>query len=156
MQKKFIPFVTVVTLLFIGLGIYVSASRSRTPMQMMGDAYATASSKTNAPVVATFKDKQITQSVVDYEKQNMAVMNGNTSVSDKQALDHLLQNIAMLDEAERMGLSVTQDEVDYELSGQRKNYDEYEEVREIVDSFCKSAGITTEEYYSMCLSASGS
>lgn len=131
MQKKFIPFVTVVTLLFIGLGIYVSASRSRTPMQMMGDAYATASSKTNAPVVATFKDKQITQSVVDYEKQNMAVMNGNTSVSDKQALDHLLQNIAMLDEAERMGLSVTQDEVDYELSGQRKttmNTKKYEKL----------------------------
>ena len=35
----------------------------------------------------------------------------------------------MLDEAEQRGLSVTQEEVDAEMAGQRKNYEEYEEVR---------------------------
>lgn len=149
MRKKLILLLAAVALLFIGLGIYVSASRSRTPMQMIGDAYATASSKTNDPVVATFKDKQITQSVVDYEKKNMAVMNGNTAVSDKQALNNLLRNIAMVDEAERLGLSVTQEEVDYEVYGQRKLYEDDEVVRKMVDDYCENAWITIEQHYAI-------
>lgn len=149
MQKRLIPIVTVVTLLFIGLGIYVSASRSRTPTQMMGAAYAAASSKINDPVVATFKDKQITQSAVDYEKRGMTVVEGKTAVTDEQAINKLLRNAVMLDEAARLGLSVTQEEIDYELSGQHKNYEEYEEVREIVNDFCENAGITLEQYYTL-------
>ena len=53
----------------------------------------------------------------------------------------------MLDEAERLGLSVTQEEVDAELAGQRKNYDEYDEVRKYVDDYCTEMGITTEQYF---------
>ena len=147
MQKKLIPIIIVIALVFIGLGIYVSASRNLTPTQIMGDAYAAASSNANDPVVATYKDEQITQSVVDYEKQNLTVMQGKTSVTDEQALNQLLQNLAMLDEAERLGLSVTQEEVEYELNGQRKIYEDNEGVREIVDDFCENAGITLEQYY---------
>ena len=87
MQKKLIPIIIVIALVFIGLGIYVSASRNLTPTQIMGDAYAAASSNANDPVVATYKDEQITQSVVDYEKQNLTVMQGKTSVTDEQALN---------------------------------------------------------------------
>ena len=54
---------------------------------------------------------------------------------------------AMLDEAEQRGLSVTQEEVDAELAGQRKNYEEYEEVRSYIDDYCTKMGITTEQYF---------
>lgn len=53
----------------------------------------------------------------------------------------------MLDEAERLGLSVTQTEVDAEFTAQRKNYEDFLEVRTYIDAYCKTAGITLEEYY---------
>ena len=53
----------------------------------------------------------------------------------------------LLDEAEQRGLSVTQEEVDAELAGQRKNYEEYEEVRSYIDDYCTKMGITTEQYF---------
>ena len=53
----------------------------------------------------------------------------------------------LLDEAEQRGLSVTQEEVDAELAGQRKNYEEYEEVRAYIDDYCTKMGITTEQYF---------
>ena len=53
----------------------------------------------------------------------------------------------MLDEAERLGLSVTQEEVDAEFAAQKKNYEDFLEVRTYIDEYCKSAGITLDGYY---------
>ena len=99
------------------------------------------------PVVATYKDTQILQSEVAYEKENQINVTGDKTVSDADALDQILLNLIMLDEAEQRGLSVTQEEVDAELAGQRKNYEEYEEVRAYIDDYCTKMGITTEQYF---------
>ena len=85
------------------------------------------------PVVATYKDTQILQSEVAYEKENQINVTGDKTVSDADALDQILLNLIMLDEAEQRGLSITQEEVDADLAGQRKNYEEYEEVRRYFD-----------------------
>jgi len=61
------------------------------------------------PVVATYKDTQILQSEVAYEKENQINVTGDKTVSDADALDQILLNLIMLDEAEQRGLSVTQD-----------------------------------------------
>ena len=99
------------------------------------------------PVVASYKDTQIHESLVAYEKQNQINVTGDKTVSDADALDQILLNLIMLDEAEQRGLSVTQEEVDAELAGQRKNYEEYEEVRSYIDDYCTKMGITTEQYF---------
>lgn len=85
------------------------------------------------PVVATYKDTQILQSEVAYEKENQINVTGDKTVSDADALEQILLNLIMLDEAEQRGLSVTQEEVDAEMAGQRKNYEEYEEVRSYIE-----------------------
>ena len=87
------------------------------------------------------------QSLVDYEKKNQSALSGGKEVRDRDAVDQLLVNLIMLDEAERLGLSVTQAEVDAEFAAQKKNYEEFPEVRAYIDEYCKSAGITLEEYY---------
>ena len=69
------------------------------------------------PVVASYKDTQIHKSLVAYEKQNQINVTGDKTVSDADALDHILLNLIMLDEAEQRSLSVTQEEVDAELAG---------------------------------------
>ena len=78
MRKKIIPIILAAALLLAGLGIYVSANRSRTQMQLMGQAYAEASGRTDDPVIAAFKGTEIRQSRIDYEKQIMTVMEGRT------------------------------------------------------------------------------
>lgn len=88
------------------------------------------------PIVASYKDTQIHESLVAYEKQNQINVTGDKTVSDADALDQILLNLIMLDEAEQRGLSVTQEEVDAELAGQRKNYEEYEEVRSYIEEWC--------------------
>lgn len=66
------------------------------------------------PIVASYKDTQIHESLVAYEKQNQINVTGDKTVSDADALDQILLNLIMLDEAEQRGLSVTQEEVDAE------------------------------------------
>lgn len=99
------------------------------------------------PVVARYRDTEIRQSLVDYEKKNQSALSGGKEVHDRDAVDQLLLNRIMLDEAERLGLSVTQAEVDAEFAAQKKNYEEFPEVRAYIDEYCKSAGITLDGYY---------
>ena len=135
MRKKIIPIILAAALLLAGLGIYVSANRNRTQMQLMGQAYAEASGRTDDPVIAAFKGTEIRQSRIDCEKQIMTVMEGRTTAGDAQALNRRLRNLAMLEEAERRGLTVTQEEVNYELNGQRQLYADEEGVREMLDDY---------------------
>ena len=99
------------------------------------------------PVVARYRDTELRQSLVDYEKKNLSALSGRKEVRDRDAVDQLLVNLIMLDEAERLGLSVTQAEVDAEFAAQKKNYEEFPEVRAYIDEYCKSAGITLDGYY---------
>ena len=99
------------------------------------------------PVVARYRDTELRQSLVDYEKKNLSALSGRKEVRDRDAVDQLLVNLIMLDEAERLGLSVTQTEVDAEFTAQRKNYEDFLEVRTYIDAYCKTAGITLEDYY---------
>ena len=64
MRKKFIPIILAAALLLAGLGIYVSANRSRTQMQLMGQAYAEASGRTDDPVIAAFKGRKESEFVI--------------------------------------------------------------------------------------------
>ena len=81
------------------------------------------------PVVARYRDTEIRQSLVDYEKKNQSALSGGKEVRERDAVDQLLLNRIMLDEAERLGLSVTQEEVDAEFAAQKKNYEDFLEVR---------------------------
>ena len=99
------------------------------------------------PVVARYRDTELRQSLVDYEKKNLSALSGGKEVRERDAVDQLLLNRIMLDEAERLGLSVTQEEVDAEFAAQKKNYEEFPEVREYIDDYCETAGITLDGYY---------
>ena len=73
------------------------------------------------PVVARYRDTELRQSLVDYEKKNLSALSGGKEVRDRDAVDQLLVNLIMLDEAERLGLSVTQAEVDAEFAEKAHN-----------------------------------
>lgn len=99
------------------------------------------------PVAATYGETQIRQSLVDYEKQNLQAMNGNQTVTDREAAEQLLLHLAMLDEAEQLGLSVTQEEVDAAFAVQKQNYETNDEVRQYIDDWCEQTGVTLDDYF---------
>ena len=99
------------------------------------------------PVVASYGETEIRRSLVDYEKQNQQALSGGKAVSDKEAVDQLLENLAMLDEAEHLELSVSQEEVDEAFTAQQQNYEAYEDARAVIDDWCEQAGVTTEGYF---------
>lgn len=99
------------------------------------------------PVAATYGETQIRQSLVDYEKQNLQAMNGNQTVTDREAAEQLLLHLAMLDEAEQLGLSVTQEEVDAAFAVQKQNYENSDEVRQYIDDWCEQTGVTIDDYF---------
>ena len=99
------------------------------------------------PVVASYGETEIRRSLVDYEKQNQQALSGGKAVSDQEAVDQLLENLAMLDEAEHLGLSVSQEEVDEAFAAQQQNYEEYDDVRTAVDAWCKQVGVAPDGYF---------
>ena len=56
---------------------------------------------TDDPVVASYKDTQIHESLVAYEKQNQINVTGDKTVSDADALDQILLNLIEYDEVDR-------------------------------------------------------
>ena len=99
------------------------------------------------PVVASYGETEIRRSLIDYEKQNQQALSGGKAVSDQEAVDQLLENLAMLDESEHLGLSVSQEEVDEAFAAQQQNYEEYEDVRTAVDAWCKQVGVAPDGYF---------
>ena len=100
------------------------------------------------PVLAKYKDTEITRSLVDHWKEVKHQFGGG-AVSDKDIVDEILVNTIMLDEAETRGLSVSQEEIDAMLQSQHDNYDTYEEIRAIIDDYCKDQGMTVEQYFAL-------
>lgn len=100
------------------------------------------------PVLAKYKDTEITRSLVDHWKEVKRQLGGG-AVSDKDMVDEILVNTIMLDEAESRGLSVSQEEIDAMLQSQHDNYENYEEIRTIIDDYCKEQNLTTEQYFSV-------
>lgn len=98
------------------------------------------------PVLAKYKDTEITRSLVDHWKEVKRQLGGG-AVSDKDMVDEILVNTIMLDEAESRGLSVSQEEIDAMLQSQHDNYDTFEEIRTIIDDYCKEQDMTTEQYF---------
>lgn len=147
-RKKVIVLLAAVVILAVS-GVSIYASQTPSTSHIMGNAFANANEQLSDPIIATYKDQEITQSLMEYEKQNMELIGGGSEVSDRDATNQLLMNLAMLDEAKSLGISVTNDEVNDALSAQHKNYDEIEEVREYIDDFCAAAGITIEQYFSI-------
>ena len=47
------------------------------------------------PVVARYRDTELRQSLVDYEKKNLSALSGGKEVRDRDAVDQLLVNLIM-------------------------------------------------------------
>ena len=73
------------------------------------------STNTQDAVLAKYKDTAITALTVEYQK-NMNIIRSeelaNKNQTDRDVIDNIIENLILLEEAERLGLAATEDEIE--------------------------------------------
>lgn len=120
-------------------GIYYNSIKER------GNVSANA----NVAVVAKYKDHNITSMVVEYQK-NMNVLRGSEAAkdydTDLEVINRIIENIIVTEEAARLGISATEEEIEAFVQSSIDAYS-LPEGKEMMDAYCEGAGITIEEYF---------
>lgn len=96
-------------------------------------------------VVAEYKGQPILASQLAQWRESYR-LTGAQPPSDQELLRQLVENLVLEEEATRRGLAATQDEIDDMVQSVKDSY-ELPDGKEILDNYCKNAGITIEEYF---------
>lgn len=96
-------------------------------------------------VVAEYKSQPILASQLAQWRESYR-LTGAQPPSDPELLRQLVENLVLEEEATRRGLAATQDEIDDMVQSVKDSYG-LPEGKEILDNYCKNAGITLEQYF---------
>ena len=96
-------------------------------------------------VVAEYKGQPILASQLAQWRESYR-LTGAQPPSDQELLRQLVENLVLEEEVKRRGLAATQDEIDDMVQSVKDSY-ELPEGKEILDNYCKNAGITLEQYF---------
>lgn len=96
-------------------------------------------------VVAEYKGQPILASQLAQWRASYR-LTGAQPPSDPELLRQLVENLVLEEEATRRGLAATQGELDDMVQSVKDSY-ELPKGKEILDNYCKNAGITLEQYF---------
>lgn len=101
-------------------------------------------------IVAAYHDNVITKSVIEHQRNMRSLLQDGSAdnLSDYQLVNLLVRNMMIQEEAERLGVSATQAEIDTFIEETKRTF-EYPEVEEAMDEYFRSAGITIDEYFKL-------
>lgn len=155
MMKKIVS-ICVVVIAIVVLGVMVSADSYKSLFEQAGEAYRewqssdngiSTHSNNNNDIVAIYKDNEITKARVEYEKEVTALFDpAGEPLDDESAIQRIITNIIITEEAERLGLTATQDEIDDMVNMTKEAY-ELPSGKEMLDEYFNAIGITSEEYF---------
>ena len=102
-------------------------------------------------VVAIYDGEEISQAAIEYQR-NMNIMRdaetASTYQTNQDIINNIVKNMMLLEEAERQGLTATQEEIDEMMDNAYMAY-EIPEGKAMIDAYCDGAGLTTDEYFSL-------
>lgn len=96
-------------------------------------------------VVAEYKGQAILASQLAQWRGSYQLM-GTQPPSDGEILRQMVEDMVLEEEANRRGLAATQEEIDDMVQSVKDSY-ELPDGKEILDNYCKNAGISIEEYF---------
>lgn len=99
-------------------------------------------------VVAMFGDTAVYRSALETQRMINKANGAAESTDDQALIDQILMSAIMVEEAERRGLTVTEEEIDELVEAGRQSY-EYPEGKEAMDAYCQGAGISIEDYFDL-------
>lgn len=156
MKKKAIVICAVLCVLGVGAGaVYAMANSKADNMFLAGQLFQ---SKREAQdpnrgeqVAATYHEHIITVETVEYQKEMNLLRSAEAAASyqtDRDVIDRIVESIILTEEAERLGLSATEEEIDEMVEDAREAY-ALPDGKELLDAYCEGAGITIEDYYDL-------
>lgn len=101
--------------------------------------------------LADYHGQVVYQTDVNYYKKINGFFSSDMTkvpLTEEETLDKILENMVLYDEAERLGLTATQSEIDEMVNNARLAYT-LPEGKEILDQYCEGAQITIDEYFEL-------
>ena len=153
MKKRYIIIAIVLVAMFMSIS---AAATNTNPLLEIGAYFRDFQNSKNLLIddgkenlAAEYHESKITKAELEFRKRIQGLLDGESSekLSDHQVIDVIVKGIMQVEEAERLGISATQAEIDSMMQEQKRNY-EIPEVKEYLDDHCKGAEITIEEYFS--------
>lgn len=95
-------------------------------------------------IAVEFRDISITTETVEYYMSTRPYITGQTQ-TEREIAQWLITNCLMLIEAEELGISATQEEIDDMVANTRRSY-EIPDGKQMIDEYLAGAGISFEEY----------
>ena len=114
-----------------------------------GKFFSQAENDSAKEIVATYKENFVPRADVDFHKNIDTISDDSKkkNESDIEIVNRILIGFILLEEAERLGLSATQEEIDEMGPAQKEAYGKDPDTKKLLDEFCEGAGITIEEYF---------
>jgi hypothetical protein len=145
-KKRTIIIVSICLLFVVCIAAYAFSEDSI--FEKLGQSYKVASNDGNQEVAAEYNGEKILMSTVTYEK-NTSFLRNETGragrANDREIVDRIIENMILFEEAEKLGLSATQIEIDDMVEMTKKAYD-LPEGKKMMDEFFTTAEITLDEY----------
>lgn len=134
------------------IGGTVSAVQGGNIFHLAGQLYASfqaqSSTAGSGDILAKYNGTPITSTVVEYHKR-MNIMRTEEAAdkynTDIEIVNIIIENMILLEEAERLGLSATDEEIESMIENTRRAYS-LPDGKAMIDEYLEGAGLTFEEY----------
>lgn len=99
-------------------------------------------------LLAEYHGEKVYQADVDAYSDTTRLLAGEDAglPTEREILTEFLQNMVLLEEAQRLGYAATQDEIDAMVEGAKQGY-ALPEGKALLDEYCEAAGMTMDEYF---------
>lgn len=138
-----------VCILSIGVGITHAAIQVN-KMTQAGQYYAEVHDKTESgekgKVLAVYNGHEVTAAVVEYQHKMNSLLFELRNETDLEVVNRIITGIMLAEEAERLGIAATQEEIDAFIENMHSAY-QHPDGKEMIDDYCEGAGLTVEEYF---------
>jgi hypothetical protein len=100
-------------------------------------------------IVAKYKENFVPRADIDFHKNMDTIFDDSQkkNESDIEIINRIISGFILLEEAENLGLSTTQAEIEEMVSGQKEAYEKYLDTRKMLDEYCNDAGISIEDHF---------
>lgn len=146
-----VAILTIVCVCVVSLGVGIAyATKNLTTVQQWGEYYAEVIDKVNSgnagKVLARYEDLEITEAEVEYQHRVTAMLYEPIYETDLETVNRIIRGQMITDEANRLGLTATQEEINTAMEASRSALD-IPEGKEMIEDYCEGAGLTIEEYF---------
>ena len=133
-------------------GLAIAAANNVLPFQQLGKSMREqVEVSDDTRVIAQYGEYTFTEKDVNVRLEMNRATGGEMAKKDtvEAAVEQLAIGKMMLEEADKLGLTATKEEIEQFLTEQKNTYKEDVAVKSYLDEYCAGAGMTIEDYWTL-------